>query len=97
MRIVSKKALRDFWQRHPDAEGALRSWYREVKRENWDGPADVMRKYPRASIVGGNRAVFRIRGGSYRLVVHVNYPKHTVYVRFVGTHSEYDAIAVEEV
>ena len=97
MRIIAKRPLREFWERHPNAEEPLLAWYREAVREDWDTPAKVKAKYRNASIVGGNRVVFNIKGNDYRLVVKINYPYRTVYVRFVGTHAEYDAVDVEEV
>ena len=97
MRIIAKRTLRAFWKRHADAEEPLLAWYREVEREDWDTPAKVKAKYSSASIVGGNRVVFNIKGNDYRLVVRINYPYRVVYIRFVGTHAEYDAIDVEEV
>ena len=95
MRIIAKKVLREFWHVHPDAEEPLLAWYREVQQEDWDTPARIKEKY--ASIVGGNRVVFNIKGNNYRLVVRINYPYRVVYIRFVGTHAEYDRIDVEEV
>ncbi len=97
MRIIAKKALREFWQVHPDAEEPLLAWYREVAQEDWDTPARIKEKYKSASIVGGNRVVFNIKGNNYRLVVRINYRYRVVYIRFVGTHAEYDRIDVEEV
>ena len=97
MRIISRRALREFWEVHRDAEGALDAWYRKVRREDWSTPAEVKASYPTASIVGHNRAVFNIRGNAYRLIVLVNYRRRTVYVRFVGTHVEYDRIDAREV
>jgi len=97
MRIIAKKALREFWLRHPNAEEPLLAWYREVEQEDWDTPAKVKVKYRSASIVGGNRVVFNIKGNDYRLVVRINYAYRVVYIRFVGTHAEYDRIDVEEV
>jgi mRNA interferase HigB len=97
MRIIAKKALRDFWQLHPDAEGPLLAWYREVEKEDWDSPAKLKEKYRSASIVGNNRVVFNIKGNDYRLVVRINYYYRVVYVRFIGTHRDYDTINVEEV
>lgn len=97
MRIISKKTLRAFWQRCPDAEQPLLAWFREVEGEDWDTPAKIKAKYRSASIVGDNRVVFNIKGNDYRLVVKVNYPYRVVYIRFVGTHAEYDAVNVEEV
>ncbi len=97
MRTIAKRTLREFWQRYPDAEEPLLAWYREVEAEDWDTPAKVKAKYRNASIVGDNRVVFNIKGNDYRLVVKINYRYRVVYVRFVSTHAEYDAIDVEEV
>ena len=97
MRIISKRALRACWKRYPDAENPLLAWYREVRQEDWDTPAKVKAKYSNASIVGDNRVVFNIKGNAYRLVAKINYPYRTVYVRFVGTHAEYDEVDVQEV
>lgn len=97
MRIIAKRTLREFWESHPDAEGPLLAWYREVEKEDWDTPAKVKDKYASASIVGNDRVVFNIKGNTYRLVVAVNYPYRVVYIKFVGTHADYDAIDVEEV
>lgn len=97
MRVIAKKMLRMFWESHPDVEEPLLAWYREVEREDWDTPAKVKAKYRNASIVGGNRVVFNIKGNDYRLVVKINYSYRVVYVRFVGTHTEYDSIDVEQV
>ncbi|MDN5871062.1 MAG: type II toxin-antitoxin system HigB family toxin [Nitrococcus sp.] len=97
MRIFAKRTLREFWERHADAEEPLLTWYCEVLKEDWDTPAKVKEKYRSASFVGGSRVVFNIKGNDYRLVVRINYPARIVYVRFVGTHAEYDAIDVEEV
>lgn len=97
MRIIAKSTLRAFWRRHPDAEEPLLAWYRETEKADWESPARVKEKYRSASFVGGNRVVFNIKGNDYRLVVKINYPYRVVYVRFVGTHAEYDKIDVGEV
>ena len=97
MRVIAKKTLRLFWESHLDAEEPLLAWYREVELEDWDTPAKVKAKYGNASIVGGNRVVFNIKGNDYRLVVKINYPYRVVYVRFVGTHTEYNSIDAEQV
>jgi mRNA interferase HigB len=96
MRIISKTRLRECWIRYPDAEQPLLAWYREVEKEDWDQPARVKDKYRSASFVG-DRVVFNIGGNKYRLVVRIKYPSRLVYVRFVGTHKEYDKIDVKEV
>jgi mRNA interferase HigB len=97
MRIVAKRTLREFWGQYPEAEEPLLAWYREVEKEDWDGPAKVKEKYRSASIIKGSRVVFNIKGNDYRLVVKINYPYRMIYIRFVGTHAEYDEINVEEV
>ena len=97
MRIIAKKALREFWERQPPAKGPLLAWYREVEHEDWATPADVKAKYGSASIIGSERVVFNIKGNDYRLVVRINYAYRIVYVRFVGRHADYDRVDVEEV
>jgi mRNA interferase HigB len=97
MRIIAKGTLRAFWESHPDAEEPLLAWHKEVEGEDWDAPVKVKAKYGNASIVADNRVVFNIKGNDYRVVVKINYPYRVVYIRFVGTHAEYDAINVEEV
>ena len=97
MRIIAKSTLRTFWERHPNAEEPLLAWYRETEKADWANPAQVKAQYRSASFVGENRVVFNIKGNDYRLVVKINYPYRVVYVRFVGTHAEYDKIDVREV
>lgn len=94
MRIIALKTLRRFWEQHPDAQQALQSWYRDAKRATWSTPADIRNVYRNASIVGNNRVVFNIRGNQYRLVVSVNYTSGILYIRFIGTHQDYDKIDV---
>jgi mRNA interferase HigB len=96
MRVISKAILRDFWEHHSDAKEFLQAWYREVKNEDWDRPAKIRERYISASFVK-DRVVFNIHGNKYRVIVKINYEKRVVFVRFVGTHKEYDAIKVEEV
>jgi mRNA interferase HigB len=92
MRIIARKTLREFWQLHPDAEQALRAWYHDAKQANWKTPTDIRQLYATASIIANNRVVFNIRGNQYRLIVAINYAYGIVYIRFVGTHQEYDQI-----
>lgn len=97
MRIIAKATLRAFWMRHPDAEESLLAWYREIQKAVWDRPEKIKEKYRSASFVRKNRVVFNIKGNTYRIVVKIKYEKQLVFVRFVGTHTDYDAINVEEV
>jgi mRNA interferase HigB len=92
MRIIAKKVLREFWERHPDAEQSLKAWYQDVKQAAWVSPQDIRQVYATASIIPNNRVVFNIRGNNYRLIVAVNYDFGIVYVRFIGAHREYDQI-----
>ena len=92
MRIISRKALRDFWESHTDARQALQAWYADVKHAAWKTPAEIKREYRSASFVGNNRVVFNIKGNKYRVIVAVQYKFQLVYIRFVGTHQEYDQI-----
>jgi mRNA interferase HigB len=97
LRVISKPILREFWARHPNAEGRLRAWYQEAKAADWAGPVDIKNTYPSASFLGDNRVVFNIGGNDYRLVVRIKYEFRVVYIRFVGTHAEYDAINAAKV
>ena len=94
MRIISRCILREFWEIHPDATIALQTWFHDVERATWNGPTDIKTVYQNASIVANNRVVFNIKGNHYRLVVVVIYEHGVVYIRFVGTHEEYDRIDV---
>lgn len=97
MRIIAVSYLRAFWKKHPDAEQALKSWVDEVKHAAWKQPADIKSQYRSASILKNRRVVFNIKGNDYRLVVSVAYCYQAAYVKFVGTHAEYDAIDAETI
>lgn len=92
MRIISIKTLKDYWQKEPEAEEELKAWYSEAKNTTWKTPADIKEKYRNASILKAGRVVFNICGNKYRLVVWINYQYSMVYIRFIGTHKEYDKI-----
>jgi mRNA interferase HigB len=92
MRIISRKQLKDFWKRYPQAERPLRAWYADAKKANWESPTTIKRIYKNASIIANNRVIFNIKGNDYRLVVAINYYYSILYIRFVGTHVEYDKI-----
>ena len=92
MRIISRRALRECWEHHPDARQALQAWYADVRFAEWRSPSEIKQTYQNASILPNNRVVFNIKGNRYRLVVAVNYDFGMVYIRFVGTHAEYDRI-----
>ena len=92
MRVISRTALRNFWQKHPDAEQPRRTWYADVKHSTWKKPSDIKLRYRSASFLQNNRVIFNIKGNNYRIVVVVQYKHGVVYIRFVGTHAEYDRI-----
>lgn len=96
MHIISRKTLSDFWANVPETEQPLKSWFAEVQKAEWKNPSDIKEKYRSASILKNNRVVFNICGNKYRLIVRINYGSKTVFIRFVGTHSEYDKIDAEE-
>ncbi len=97
MRIIAKRTLRAFWERHPRARGPLEAWHQEVAQADWARPSELKAQFRSASVLEGNRVVFNIAGNQYRLVVKINYPYRIVYVRFIGTHKEYDHIDVSTV
>ena len=97
MRIIARRTLRAFWELHPDAEQPLKAWFAEASSVSWETPQAVKDQYRHASFVADNRVIFNIGGNKYRLVVHVNYDFGIVYVKFIGTHSEYDKIDPETV
>ena len=97
MRVIAVSTLRAFWEKHPDAEQPLLAWYEEVLAANWQSPADIKALYRSASILKNRRVVFNIKGNDYRLVVAIAYRLQAVYVKFVGTHAEYDAIDAQTV
>lgn len=92
MRIVAVATLKRFWARHPDAEQALRAWHDEARAAVWPSPQAIRERFASASFVGANRVVFNIKGNRYRLVVAVAWRFQAAYIKFVGTHADYDRI-----
>ncbi len=92
MRIIAIKTLREFWESHADAQQPLKAWYKEAGESLWKKPNDIKRRYPSADILPGNRVVFNIKGNTYRLIVKVHYNRSVVFIRFIGTHADYDTI-----
>lgn len=100
VRVIAKKALRAFWESKPecaDARAPLQAWYREATQAHWNSPAAIKDRHRNASFVANNRVIFNIAGNKYRLIVKINYSRQVIYVRFVGTHAEYDRIDAETV
>ncbi len=97
MHVLALRTLKLFWLRHPDAEQALRAWYHEAKACKWAKASDVKKRYPSVSVVSAERLVFNLCGNKYRLIARVNFAGGTLFVRFVGTHAEYDKVEAEKV
>ena len=92
VRVISKKTLREFWQKHSDCEERLKAWHKEAEEATWKTPQHIKNDYPSASFLQDNRVVFNISGNNYRLVVKIEYEFRTIYIRFVGTHDDYNRI-----
>lgn len=94
MRIISRATLRSFWEQsiYSDSEQPLKSWFDEAKDANWNNSHEIKEKYGNASSVGNNRIVFNIHGNKYRLVIAIKYTSRIIFIRFVGTHKQYDKI-----
>lgn len=97
MRVIAIKTLRDFWAKRPDAEQPLLAWHDEASKANWSKPADIKARYASVSILKNRRVVFNIKGNDYRLIVAVAYKLGVVYVKFIGTHAQYDTVDAETV
>ena len=92
MRIIARSTLREYWQKHPDTEQPLKAWFDDTSRANWKTPSDIKENYANASIIANNRVVFNIKGNNHRLIVYIRYDIRIVFIRFIGTHKEYDKI-----
>ncbi|HCM6105757.1 TPA: type II toxin-antitoxin system HigB family toxin [Klebsiella pneumoniae] len=97
MKIFSVKTLRDFWAENPDAEQPLKAWVDEATKADWKTPAEIKDQYRSASILKNKRVVFNIKGNDYRLIVAVAYLRGWVFVKFIGSHKEYDEINAETI
>jgi mRNA interferase HigB len=97
MNVISKKTLVLFFEKHPNAKSALEAWHAEARKAQWQTPDDIKKEYASASFLKDNRVVFNIKGNDHRLIVHIDYKRHIVRVKFVGTHAEYDKINAEEI
>jgi mRNA interferase HigB len=97
VRVIAKSTLRTFWIKHSDCEEQLKSWYKEAEEFIWRSPKDLKKDYPSASFLPDNRVVFNIKGNKYRLIVRINYDYGIVWIRFIGTHGEYDKINAEKI
>lgn len=99
MRVIAIKTLEDFWsnQKYQDSEQSLKSWFWEIKKDSFKNPNDLKSKYRNASVLKNNRAVFNIKGNKYRLVTAIRYDIQVVFIRFIGTHEEYDKITAQTI
>ena len=92
VRVIAKRTLRDLWEKHADCEEQLKSWYRETEKSEWTNINELKNDYPSASILKDNRIVYNIKGNNYRLIVKFNFEYGVCWIRFIGTHAEYDKI-----
>jgi len=92
VRVISRKTLREFWKKHSTCEQQLKAWYQEAEKATWANHNALKREYPSASILENDRVVFNIKGNHYRLIIKINYKYQILWIRFLGTHAEYDKI-----
>ncbi|WP_194768438.1 type II toxin-antitoxin system HigB family toxin [Tamlana sp. I1] len=92
MRVIAKSILPDFWEKHADCEEQLKSWFGETEKSEWKNLNELKKDYPSASILRENRIVYNIKGNKYRLIVKFNFDYQICWIRFMGTHAEYDKI-----
>ena len=97
MRIIAIRTLKDYWEKHPETQQPLSEWYVKVERAQWESFADMKRDFGSVDYVGNQHYVFNIKGNNYRLIVAVKFTPKLVYIRFVGTHEEYDRIDVKNI
>jgi mRNA interferase HigB len=99
MRIIAFRALREFFEKpeYADSEVSLRAWYHDAKTAEWKSSNDLKQQYKNASIVGEGRVVFNIKGNTYRLVVAIDYDFQVIFIRFIGTHKQYDKIDIKKI
>ena len=91
-RIVAKRTLREFWKKYSNSEQYLKTWFETASNSNWKNPNDIKKTYANASILKNNRVVFNIKGNDYRLIVKFNFERQWAFIRFIGTHKQYDKI-----
>jgi mRNA interferase HigB len=97
LRIISRKTLIEYWEKHPEIEQPLKAWFDEVINAKWISPNELKQQYHNASIVTSKRVVFNIHGNKYRLIVDIEYKIGIVFIVWIGTHKEYDKLDVKEI
>ena len=98
MRIISKKTLKEFYECniYSDSKNSIEAWHKEVLNSNWSNPNEIKEQYGNASIIGSNKVIFNICGNKYRLIVKINYKAKIIFIKFIGTHKQYDKLDIEE-
>lgn len=97
MRIIAKRTIREFWALYPDAESPLQAWYSEVSKADWQTPQQLKAQFGSASLLKGGRVVFNIAGNKYRIILAMDYGRQACFIKFIGTHRQYDAVDAETV
>ena len=97
MRVLSKRTLREFWSKHEDCENQLLGWYKEIKLAQFGSSEELLLAFSNIRSIGNNRYIFNIKGNNYRLVIKANFELKTIWIRFIGTHSQYDKINALEI
>jgi len=97
MNVISKRTLVEFYNEHPQAKTPLEVWHSDTRKAQWESPDDIKKFYASASFLKDNRVVFNIGGNRYRLIVHIDYKRKIVRVKFIGTHAQYDKIDAKEI
>jgi mRNA interferase HigB len=97
MRVLAKKILREFWEKQNDAEQQLKTWCKEASKASWKNPTDIKSEYAKGSILKSGRVVFDICSNKYRLIVEINFERQWAFIRFIGTHNQYDKIEAENI
>jgi mRNA interferase HigB len=92
MRVIARSSLAYFWSRHPEARPVLERWHTIVRAAHWTSMDDIRRASPKAKVLNGERARFEVAGGNYRLIVAFDFRRQVAFVKFVGTHAEYDRV-----
>lgn len=96
-RIIARRTLIEFWEKQPDSEQYLKTWYETARETEWNTPNDVKETFAHASILKNGRVVFNIKGNTYRLVAKINYERQWLFIRFIGTHTGYDRIDADTI
>lgn len=97
MRIIANRILREFWEKHNDSAEQLKTWYKEASKASWRNPSEIKNDYAHASILKSSRVVFNICGNKYRIVTEINYLRQWVFIRFIGTHDDYNRIDADKI